>query len=703
MKAGRAAIWGVAAVAGALVLAVAAGELSGWRVLRSPLQNAIQNTAGVPVQFSGRFDASLLWGPRLDVERITIGAGGGLQAPHLFDGRNVVLEWSWGALWRWRRGEALRLRTLQAGRLDLQLLRAADGRATWQLGRGQKQPKRDDERGDLPRVGLLVVNDGRIVVDDRVTDTQLQIALQVREQEGAATQRGSGYRATVSGRYRAMPLKLQLQTDSALPLLQDDEDDTQHPSSSLMIKGEVGAARVAFDGRASALLGARQFDGAILFAGPSLADVADPLGVTLPRTPAFELQGRLAHDAGVWRLVAERATIGASRVGGDFRYDTRSKPPRLSGQVKGPRLSLADLGPSIGAETGGAAKRPPPGAQQRNGRLLPQRQFDVPSLRAMDADVQVAVDELDFNTSAMTPMRGLRAHVLLNRGVLELQNLKASVAGGQASGATKLDSNANPPKWVAHLHLGGIDIAGWLRGVRTPEGERKEPAPTNTRQLKQQRTEARQQSTEAPPAYVTGVLEAQFDVTGAGRSTAELLGSMNGDTDVTLREGTLSHLVTEALGLDVAQALGVLIRGDRPLPLRCARFTFAAKDGVFKITRGVLDNADSTIRVGGTVDLRNEALGLVARTRPKDVSPVSLRSPVTVTGTLGSPQIGIEGKRLTGRVLGAVALGSVFPPLALIPLLDTGEGKDQPDPCLRTEAAVAPPPAASARAASNAR
>jgi uncharacterized protein involved in outer membrane biogenesis len=697
MKAGRAALWGAAGVAGVLVLAAAAGELSGWRVLRSPLQNAMQKTAGVPVQFTGRFDASLLRGPRLDVERITVGAGGGLPAPHLFDGRNVVLEWSWGALWRWRRGETLRLRTLQADTLDLQLLRAADGRATWQLGRGQKQPKRDDERDDLPRVGLLAVNDGRIVVDDRVTDTQLQIALQVREQEGAATQRGSGYRATVSGRYRAMPLKLQLQTDRALPLLQDAEDNTQHPNSSLTIKGEVGAARVAFDGRASALLGARQFDGAIQFAGPSLAKVADPLGVTLPQTPAFDLQGRLAHEGGVWRLVAERATIGASRLAGDFRYDTRSTPPRLSGRLNGPRLSLADLGPSIGAETGGTAKRPPPTTPQRNGRVLPQREFNVPSLRAMDADVQVAVDELDFDTRALAPMRGLRAHVLLNRGVLELQNLKASVAGGQASGSTRLDSNANPPTWGVQMRFGGVDIAGWLRGVRTPEGKAKEPAPTNTRELKQQRQQARQQRDEAPPAYVTGVLDADFSLTGAGRSTAQILGSMDGRTDVTLRDGTLSHLVTEALGLDLAQGLGVVIRGDRPLPLRCARFVFGVNDGVFKVERGVLDNSDTTIRVGGTVNLLTEALGLVARARPKDVSPVSLRAPITITGTFSDPQIGIAGKRLTGRVLGAIALGSVFPPLALLPLFDPGEG-EQADPCLRSDAAAAP-----ARAASNAR
>jgi uncharacterized protein involved in outer membrane biogenesis len=697
MRAGRAALWGAAAVAGVLALTVAAGEMTGWRVLRSPLQNALQNTAGVPVQFSGRFDASLLWGPRLDVEQVTVGAGGGLQAPHLFEGRNVVLEWSWGALWRWRGGEPLRLRTLQAGALDLQLLRAADGRATWQLGRGQQRLKSDDERGDLPRVGLLAVNDGRIVVDDRITDTQLQIALQGGEQEGAAAQTGSGYRATVSGRYRAMPLNLQLQSGSALPLLQGDEDNTQHPSSSLIVKGEVGAARVAFDGRASALLGARQFDGAIQFAGPSLAKVADPLGVTLPQTPAFELRGRLAHDAGVWHLVAERATIGASRLGGDFRYDTRNKPPRLSGQLSGPRLSLADLGPAIGAETGGRAKRPAPDTQQRNGRALPQRQFDVPSLRAMDADVQVAVDEFDFDTPAMAPMRGLRAHVLLNRGVLELQNLKASVAGGQASGTTRLDSNASPPKWAAQMHFGGVDIAGWLRGARTPEGKEKEPAPTNTPALKQQRQQARQQPERPPPAYVTGVLEADFKLTGAGRSTAQILGSMDGRSDIILRDGTLSHLVTEALGLDIAQALGVVVRGDRPLPLRCARFTFGVNDGVFKVERGVLDNPDTTIRVGGSVNLRTEALGLVARARPKDVSPVSLRSPITITGTLSEPQLGVQGKRLTGRLLGAIALGSVFPPLALLPLFDPGEG-EQADPCLRSDAA---PPAA--RAASNAR
>jgi AsmA family protein len=695
MKLGRAALWSAAAVAGLVVLGLAAGEASGWRVLRATLQNALARAAGVPVQSSGHFDARLLWRPRLEVGQITIGAVGGLDAPHLLHGRDVALEWRWRDLWRWRRGDTLRVRALEAGALDLQLLRDAQGRATWQLGANRKPKSEDAERAELPRIGLLVVNDGRIVVDDRITDTKLQIGVQGRETSGAGGAGNSRYRASISGRYRALPLNLELQSGSALPLLQDSEDASNRPTSTLMVKGQVGAARITFDGRATSLLGARQFDGALQFAGPSLAQVAAPFGVTLPQTPAFQLNGRIAHDAGVWRLQAERATIGASQVAGDFRYDTRSQPPRLSGRLEGPRLLLADLGPAVGAKTGGNRAQPPADAPRPAGRVLPQRKFDVPSLRAMDADVQVAINELDFGTDAMAPMRGLRTHVLLNRGVLDLRELKAGVAGGQAVGSTRLDSTTNPPTWGAQLRFTGIDIAGWVRGARTPEGKRKEPAPNDAQQLKQQRRQAREQPDQPPPAYVTGLLEADFDLTGAGASVAEILGSMDGRSDVLLRDGTLSHLITEALGIDLAQALGVLVRGDRPLPLRCARFAFAVKDGVFQTQRAVIDNVDTTIRIGGTIDLRNEALGLVARARPKDASPVSLRSPVTVTGTLSAPQVGVEGRRLAGRALGAVALGSVFPPLALIPLFDPGE-KEAGDPCARGEAA-APAAAAASR------
>jgi uncharacterized protein involved in outer membrane biogenesis len=231
---------------------------------------------------------------------------------------------------------------------------------------------------------------------------------------------------------------------------------------------------------------------------------------------------------------------------------------------------LADLGPSIGAPTGGSAQLPTSVPYATAGHVLPQQRFNVPSLRAMDADVQVAIDQLVFSTSAVTPLRNLRTHVLLANGVLEMQALKADVAGGQLSGSTRLDSRAQPPRWAAQLRFAGVDVAGWVRGVRTPAGERKAPASTNAPALRQQREEARRGDDKTPSAYLTGQLETTIDVSGAGQSTAEILSTPAGPAHAPVRDGTLSHLVTEALGLDLAQALGVAIKGDDSLPLLCA-------------------------------------------------------------------------------------------------------------------------------------
>jgi uncharacterized protein involved in outer membrane biogenesis len=523
MTRARIMLWTALAAAGALGVGIAAGEASGWRFLRAPLREALARAAGVPVQVDGRFHASLLGAPRLEIERLTVGAAGGVSAPHLLDGRGVLLDWHWSDLWRWQRGGVLRLHALQADALDVQLVRVGDGRASWQLGRPDAQPREPEAMPPggmhaLPRVGSLLVSDGHIHVDDQVLDTQLQIAVQGREPNNANGRVSGGYRASITGRYRALPLDLQIQSGSALPLLRDDEDDSDAPTSPLLVKGTLGASHLAFDGRAAALMSARQFEGTVQFGGPSLASVGDALGLTLPQTPAFQLQGRVMHRGGIWSLLAERVTIGRSQLAGDFRVDTRGQPPRLSGRLNGPRLMLADLGPAVGAPTSGSATQPPPTTPKpAAGRVLPQREFDLPSLRAMDADVQLAIDELVFSTDAMTPMHGLRTHLRLNAGVLDLKDLKASVAGGQVTGATRLDTNAQAAKFGARLHFGGVDVAGWISGLRTPTGKAK-PAPAqNARALKQERERALASTDEAPPAYLTGRLEADVDASAAAR------------------------------------------------------------------------------------------------------------------------------------------------------------------------------------------
>ena len=677
--------WRVAAAAvGVLVLGVVVCEVSGWPFLRQPLQNAATRAAGVPVVLEGRFRTHLLWRPRMEVEHLNIAPGGNVAVPHLVDARNVQLAWGWADVWRWRQDDEtpLYLRQLQAGAIDAHLVRGADKRASWQLGK-PKEPKPDktDPLEGMPRFGTLVVKQGVVIVDDSPTNTQLRIDIAGREGEKLPDGTPVGYEAAIKGRWRALPLQLQIHAGGSLPLLQEDVDA---PPVPLRVQGQAGAANVVFEGTAGALLGARRMDGALQFRGPSLAQVGAPLGLTLPNTPPFDLRGHLVHNAGLWHLRADRAHIGESRLRGEFDYDSRSQRPKLTGKLMGTRLSLADLGPAVGApgktaspgtRDRAAAAAPKPAA----GRVLPSRKFDIPSLKAMDANVQVAIDELNFGTDEVSSLRSVRTQLLLDAGVLRLQGLQASVAGGSFGGNTQLDGNVDPARWQADMRFDAVDIAAWLPGLKTKAGKGNPPATASSATLKNRRDQARQGGDQPVRSYVTGSLSGQIKVAGAGRTTADILGSLDGTARVLLRNGTLSHLATEAAGIDVAQALGVLMRGDQPLPLNCARLDLLVKDGVVTPRVALLDNQDTTIRFDGRLNLRDETLALRAVARPKDFSPLALRAPVTINGTLAKPVIGIEAGRLAGKAAAAVALGAVVGPLAaLLPFVDPGNKEENP-------------------------
>ncbi len=678
-----------AALLATLLLGFVWGESTGWPVLRGTVQQQASRAAQVPVQLNGRFHLRLLGQPQLQVGQLTVAPAQGLEAPHLLHAEDALLAWRWGDLWRWSRGEPLRIRALTAKTLDLRLLRLADGRASWALG-AARSPNAPDKSAELPRFGRLQVDAGHVVVDDALLDTALKVELTGGEGDAAAAG-ATGYRADVRGRWRALPLQLAVRMGGALPLLHDEADDeggAAPPALPLRVEGTAGAAQLLFDGRAAALLGARQLEGALRFAGPSLAAVGAPLGITLPRTPAFRLQGRLAHDAGVWQLHADSATIGSSALGGDFRFDSRSSPRLLSGRLTGSRLVLADLGPSIGTPgegRGTAAEPPPPKAA---GRVLPQRRFDLPSLGVMDADVQVAIDVLDLGSQALAPLQAVRTQLLLQGGVLQLKGLQAGVAGGKVAGHTQLDGRNEPARWDLDLQLSGIDMAGWVRALQSDEGG-KRAAPRSKAALQRERQAARKGGDQPVRSYLTGVLGGDVQLQGQGPSTAQILATLQGRAALQLREGTLSHLVTEAAGIDLAQALGVMVRGDTPLPLRCALVNLAVEKGVATVRRGVVDNADSTLWLDGRIDLRTETLALRARVQPKDFSPLALRAPLLVTGSLAKPEVGLDGRQLAKRGAAAVALAVIAAPVAaLLALVDPGKDENG-DPCV----GAAPPPA----------
>ena len=126
-------------------------------------------------------------------------------------------------------------------------------------------------------------------------------------------------------------------------------------------------------------------------------------------------------------------------------------------------------------------------------------------------------------------------------------------------------------------------------------------------------------TTRRPSCRADGSGQAQLR--GDGVSTAQILGSLKGQVRSSVRGGSISHLVVEGAGIDLAEALGLLLQGDQSLPVTCAAADLSVEDGVLRPRVFVLDTPDSTAWIDGTLSLAGETIDLRVVTAPKDFTP----------------------------------------------------------------------------------
>ena len=684
--------YAVAATLLALAAAVALGEWLGWPFLGAPLQRLLSERLERRVVFSdgGGIDTApdamhdedfrirFIGGLRLRATQLEIAAPAWSPAPHLLLAREVELDFSYADLWRAHRGQRLRIERLQAGMLDAQLERLADGRATWQFRRAPTEGPFEPLR--LPQWGSLQVGNGQVQYRDAplAIDVRAQLSLQGDAAPVPATP-GQRLQVGITGLVRKMPVKIDAVAYGVLPWAAGEVPSEPVPVS---VKASVGRAQFSFLGTATDATRLAGLTGRFSLKGPSLAAVGDPVGVTLPTTGAFRSDGMIVKQGNTWRVTVDDATVGASRLNGAFTYQAGLAVPTLSGRLGGTRLLLADLGPVVGttpalasakaAEQGDVVGKPLASTAKTKGKVLPDRPFDLAALRVMDANVLIDIRDVDLNTSLLEPLRPLRAHLLLTGGVLTITDIEARTAEGRLMGSLRLDGRAANALWDTDLRWDGVRLERWLKLARA----------------------------EGAPPYVSGRLDGRAKLRGQGRSTAEILASLKGTVRSQLRDGAISHLVIEAAGIDIAESVGVLFKGDDSLKVQCAVADLVADGGVLRPRVMVIDTPDSAVLVDGSLSLATEVMDLRAVVSPKDFSPLSLRTPLLVRGSFANPQVSLD-KGPLGRKLATAALLALVSPLAgLIPLLDPGDSAAAdrnatacPGLAVRTAAKTAPVPA----------
>jgi uncharacterized protein involved in outer membrane biogenesis len=136
-----------------------------------------------------------------------------------------------------------------------------------------------------------------------------------------------------------------------------------------------------------------------------------------------------------------------------------------------------------------------------------------------------------------------------------------------------------------------------------------------------------------------GPIGGRIMLSGTGQSFRELMGSASGRMFLAMSGGQISGLLIELAGLDVAQALGKVIKGDDSVQVRCALVELQGNDGVMAIETFLFDTTDTIIFGEGKIDLKNEKPDIILTPVPKDFSPLSLRSYIRVGGTFKDPSV----------------------------------------------------------------
>ena len=518
------------------------------------------------------------------------------------------------------------------------LQRGADGVNNWTF---EKKDKPSPWHLDLQRV---VFNKGTVHYKDALTDADMTADVDTINADptyGVSWKlKGTWHDAPVTGGGKAgAVLSLQQQT-TPFPLAADVS---------------LGGTRIAIEGTLTKPTALAALDMKLKLSAPSMARLYGLTGIVLPETPPFTTSGHLTATLGKDRghYIYDKFTgkVGSSDIAGHLEYQQKEgQRPRgyLSGNVQSHLLQFADLGPLVGADSNASKEARGLPAVQPPGKVLPVEKFRTERWTSIDADVKFKADRIV--REKQLPIARLVTEIHLKDGVIALTPLNFDWAGGKLASNIELDGSGKVSPDVIRAKLKAS----------------------------------------------VGEINGDASLSATGNSVATLLAASNGEVKALINQGSISKLLLEQMGLNIGNVVLTKLTGDRQVKLNCMAADFAVTSGLAQTRQFIVDTEDATINVDGSVNLASEQLNLVLKPDSKGLRVFTLRAPLYVKGTFKDPDVSVDKGVLAMKAGGAVALAVAAAPVAaLLPLINTGPGKDSECAKLLAQARVkpvAPPP-----------
>lgn len=611
-----------------------------WNWFKETIIAQASEATGRKIQIDGNLQGEFSLVPRIRIERIRIANADWAKDPEMASIGIISLQ--------------IRLLDLLRGRIVLPdlvienakilLEKNERGDPNWKFGPSVAGAVAEatipDDRNEFPIVEQLSLKNTSLIYRDPTQ--KLNIVAGMADVKGG----GGGdtdTRLSGEGNFQDSPFKFDL---VAGPLLRLRETKEPYPLNANIIIGDMA---ITAKGTIADPIKLTAMDIRFSIAGDNLANIYPIFRVPLPPSPKYRLGGDLHKDGNKIAIGNLSGRIGNSDIEGKVEVDIEGKRPLLQAAVTSTKLDFKDLGAFIGVPPEDQKNSPDsPNKQavryqQPPGRVLPHLPINLERLRAMDMRVSFEGREI---LAPNLPLENLKTKISLDNGFLKIDPISVGLAGGTVSGILILDGREAVPAVDMDMVLRNLGLQPFFKKTKMAD-------------------------------MTSGQIGGKIKLSGQGQSTADILATSNGRITMGMVGGSLDPLIVELMGLDVGQALLVLLTPTAPIQIRCALGDLNISSGIAKINGLVFDTTDSNIWAQGAINFQNEGLDIHLNADPKDVSLLSANAPVAVTGTFASPKIAVDPLKTSGKGGLKEKLGAIVNPiLALLPFVDLGLGQD---------------------------
>ena len=597
----RALIW-IGCVFGILTIAAVVFVATlDWNKAKGYLSAGVSKATGRQLVIGGDLEVDLGWISRVRASQIQFENARWSKQPQMVEVGLLDVQIDLWQLLKWR----VVLPTVIVSQPKVILEKNAEGSANWEFraATAVTEPAVPQKRTEIPVIQKLIIKDGTFVFANQETRAQLELKLTQAEAAGFLEE---PVKLKADGYYQKQPMSLSLAGGSY-----ENLRNAKKPYP-LQINLRVGNLKAKIDGNLTEPLAMKGEDVALDIQGDDMANLFPLIRLVFPSTPPYSLRGHLKHEGNVWSFSDFSGRVGDSDLSGNIRVDLAPKRHVMKADLVSNRLDFDDLAGFIGGtpktgagETASQEQKKKTAKEKESDRLFPDQRYDLERLRVMDADVRLRAKQI---LAPNLPIDNLNAKLSLNDGVLKFEPAALGVADGRIELYSTFDGSARPSKVKIDARLRQLDLKRLLG-----------------------------KSTFAQKSL--GPIGGRINLSGTGDSFRDLMATASGNTFIVMSGGEVSGLLVELAGLDVAESLGVLVRGDKPVPLRCAVIDLHGQDGQMSVQNLVLDTTDTVIFGEGKIDLRDEQLDIVLTPVPKDFSPLSLRSFIRVGGSFKNASV----------------------------------------------------------------